>query len=320
MEEIKLTNTRIRGEYLTYDEDDKNLYIPEGTVISKKALAEYEFYIQKHQDTDKLIARKKGHKGDIEILPIYSKNIEITYSDRKMTINIHIVNNKNEYTIGNGIINSTHYLKAPNKGLMMIAEFCSTDDRDYIIKSKKDIYDKCSQIQKIYSDNSLIIGCIVLDKLTYSNPIGRINIANEMNIDIERFKGLDAEGNKLENKYKLNEILEMLRVAWISRIAVLPIYQGIGIGTALVENIGIVASTRCIPTAKYLEVFTTHKKQVAMKIKEEKKRTGFLIEAGFSMHEELLDSKPMYVEATKKFEVHKKLYYYKKLEESNETK
>ena len=117
-----------------------------------------------------------------------------------------------------------HYLNPPNRGLFVS---CKNENND-------------------------VVGCYVLDELTYGNPRPRLNI----NAALTKKLGWSESNWPTLNR---GEVRKMLGVLWMSRIAVSPDYQRLGIGQAMAESAIILAKTHHPIKPKLLEVIASYK-------------------------------------------------------------
>lgn len=303
-----LSNPRIKGDFLVCDNEDIDLLrIPKGCILSKSILNNYEIDVFNKDGRVNLIAKNIVSGKKVILIPEYHVVEKIKYKERDIDIAYRTVSDKSEISLGNSIVECNHYLKASSKGMMIIAEIISDDDHKFLVDK---LYKQSSTsiFEQMLCKSSKIIGCAVIDRLTYGSPKGRLSIAKELGVERYLESGLDDSGNKLHR----NDILNLLKVSWASRFAVLSMYQGIGIGVSLATHLGVVASEKMIPEANYIEVFTTHSKEKAKDILKSKSGS-FLLRAKYNIHDELLLSKPFYNNDEGKFETHKKLYFYKKV-------
>jgi GNAT superfamily N-acetyltransferase len=87
----------------------------------------------------------------------------------------------------------------------------------------------------------------------HGQPLGRIAVAEKLGL------------SKALAQWSRNETISNLRVAWLSRIAVAPPFQRLGIGTQLALKVRRMTRQRRIPKADFLEVIrsfpASHRKQ-----------------------------------------------------------
>lgn len=118
-----------------------------------------------------------------------------------------------------------HYLKPPNRGM----------------------YFACS-------NGANIIGCCIIDELSYGNPKGRMNLSPSMTAE---------NGWSNENWRSLNraEVRKKLNVCWLSRIAVKKSYHKKGIGAEMLNLIVSMLNNYHPLKPNYLEVIATYTKE-----------------------------------------------------------
>ncbi len=293
---MELEKPIIQNQFIKYkyENEEKCIKIPLGSISSNEVLKNYCLFYD--EDVNKLTAISVNRHQEVEILPLFEELNRFSYGDSTIEIRVSEVIAEDDMFIGNSIIACTHYLKPPYKGLMIKAEFVDGNDKSKILSSKS-----MSNIEKSISNVSNIIGVVIVDRMNYSKPKGRIKIAEELHC--EKYGAL-----------KRNEIVSKLKVSWLSRIAILSPYQNLGIGKILAEVAGKVVSKKVIPSSNFIEVFTTQNVEQAQQIIDGKK-SGIFINAGYTVYEELLSSKPMFDKNTNLFFKTKKLYYYKKVGE-----
>ncbi|RCX19508.1 hypothetical protein DFR58_103255 [Anaerobacterium chartisolvens] len=305
---IKLETPRLKGEFLVCKNKDIPLIkLPKDCIIGRKAIQDYDFRYGIIDGVEHLVATNKRITESIELLPAYNVKSMINYDNHNISIVIRSAIDESDYCIGNSIIESNHYLKPPNKGMMILVEIESDEDHEYFLE-KLNQPEESTPFQKILSKSSKIIGCAIIDQLTYASPKGRIKIAEELGVDEYLISGKDANGNDLSRDI----VIGLLKISWASRFAVLKLFQGIGIGTILAEHAGIVSNTKMIPPSNYIEVFTTHTKSIAQEILDSKVNS-FLNKAGYNVYDKLLNSRPFFNKKEGCFIPHKKLYFYKKV-------
>ena len=307
MSMFELINPHLKGNLLVNSNQEIPLIkLPVGCIASRKHMNSYSFIYSKESNIEKLIANSKDNSESIELLPVYCALDHVILEGKKIEINIRGVINDEDTHIVNSIIEGTHYLRPPYKGLTIVAEFKNKNDKGSILRECEKSQNEYSIFEKIIADCSNIAGCAIIDYMTYANPSGRIEIAREMNCE----DLLTDETNKKSR----DEILKLLKVAWVSRFAVSKLYQGIGIGTVLAKHVAIVAANKMIPKANYVEVFTNHPIEMAKEILESQEKS-FLKKAGYKVYNKLLDSKPVYNSSENDFSTYRKLYFYKKVDE-----
>lgn len=298
----------LKGDFLVCKNKDIPLIkLPRDCIIRRNIIKDYDFKYGKINGVESLLAQSKISDETIELLPAYKARSKIYYKKRKIDIVIRSAFDDADYSIGNSIIESNHYLNPPDKGMMLLAEIESEKDHKYLLE-KLNQNCEVNEFNKMLSKCSKIVGCAIINQLTYASPKGRIKIAEELKIEEMLKTGKDANGNKLS---RMN-VLELMKISWASRFAVIEQFHNLGIGTLLAEHAGIVSNSKIIPSSDYIEVFTTHIKKTAQNIKDAK-INSFLDKAGYIVYDELLKSKPFYNKKEERFVTYKKLYFYKKV-------
>jgi len=213
-----------------------------------------EFANNNKREVTKLVARLLDQKSEkileeILIKPYYNKVIKDSSGQQDIIFSLAMTpkERKDTYCL---IINH-HYIPKPSQGLMLIA--------------------------KLQSNEGPVIGCVVIDTLTYANPKGREQLANhvEKYNDIARLCGVSPNSliwhkvPELYKKYKQEQpdketihssIADFLKIAWISRVVVDPEYQGKGVGQLMLKELANVVLKYRGPTAENIEVIASYKK------------------------------------------------------------
>ncbi len=308
---IKLVNPILKGRLLIHSTDKINspIVLPFGSVLS---INNWDFYATQNKgEIVGLKGKSKIDRTEIDILPAYSKT-ETIESKKYGKIGLaiwEVMDDSDRYRAYN-IIMRSHYMSTPLRGLILAIKFLEPEIQKSIINSP--ITDRKDKWSPAWNEEvGSMVGCLVLDQLTYSNPKGRRNIAEDMKCN-----------DLLEGpwyKQKRNVVIDRLNVAWVSRIAIDAPYRNLGLGTILADQVTKVARIKRIPSAKYVEVFTTYSKEKANEIIADPNK-AFLTKANFLLFNEVLPSKELLQPNEHGnrviLEPAKKLYFYRKTDVS----
>jgi hypothetical protein len=120
-------------------------------------------------------------------------------------------------------------------------------------------------------DELCLVGAAILKQgITYSNPKGRRDLADR------RFPGVNF------NRLTRDEIVRRMGLALISRVAVEPQLQGIGVGRSLATECRKQAP-KLVPDSRYVEVMTSQRLNDAQRLQKEGSQSDFLQAAGFRL-------------------------------------
>jgi GNAT superfamily N-acetyltransferase len=123
-----------------------------------------------------------------------------------------------------------------------------------------------------------VVGCVVLSRLFHGNPGFRREIAA-------------VEGTNIDGRPR-DQIVDLLGLIWLSRVAVDAPYRSCGIGRALVAEARRVAADRLPWSARYVEVIRTVTAKQA-KRRHEKGYEDFFTQAGYNLAEAERGCAPM---------------------------
>jgi GNAT superfamily N-acetyltransferase len=183
-------------------------------------------------------------KGESEIVvhPRFKSTFRVNSIKKRFTIQEVVTDLEKKSCIR--LLLDEHYLKPPNRGVFV------------------------SCIDEVGN----LAGCYVLDELTYGNPKPRINIdpalAKKQGWSVENWSSLDR-GN----------VRKKLNLLWMSRIAVSPKYQGLGLGQAMAKSALALAKTHHPIKPKLLEVIASYKSEGQGSFVEER---NIFCSAGFA--------------------------------------
>lgn len=160
------------------------------------------------------------------------------------------------------LLQRVHYLSIPRRGIFLACRFRNIDQQKAAFRNAPR-----GTRQREWTRPGAIIACAVVDSLMHGQPLGRIEIAETLGLSpaLAQWSRAEAVSN--------------LRVAWLSRIAVAPPFQHLGIGTRLALMARRMAHEMRIPRADFLEVIRSlpidHVKQMDCG-KDFLERAGFL--------------------------------------------
>ena len=290
-----------KGILVCEQENITPIKLPTGIIGDGVNFNNYKFVFDNSTGVPTLSAISKDTLQETVLLPVFSKDISFTYGQMKINLRIRTAKSFEDLQICNSVIECSHYLKPPHRGLTILMELTNYVDKNEILKHVS----KASAFESALTNYSNIVGCAIIDDMKYANPKGRINIAREAKC--EKLLESDTAWHLMNRA----EVVSLLHVAWISRFAILKSYQKIGLGTILAENVLPIAKSYRLPSADYVEVFSTHSKKDAESILSGNSNY-FLCKAGYSVYEELLKSQPYYDEEANAFVTSKKTYFYKR--------
>lgn len=207
-------------------------------------------------------------------------------------------------------ITRSHYLKAPDSGLILGCRFAEGSDQKKVLRAREGNAKLDPLSEAWQEDSGGMIACVVLDTLCHGNPKGRKQIADEEH-------AVDLVKGKWHKKDRA-EIISRLKLLWVSRLAIDAPYRGLGLGGLLARQSLIVGAKHRVPKAKYIEVMTTLPTERAKSlVKGEGGEHDFLVEAGYTRVPELLRSGRISLPDPKTGKrkepvAAKKLYYYAK--------
>jgi GNAT superfamily N-acetyltransferase len=207
-----------------------------------------------------LASRKQRLPVATQIFPTYTAvdSIKQPNGEKPIRVQFWVVQSDLDRLRSRQLIEQVHYLMPTGRGLFLA---CALAEEEKARKAK-------------------IIAVGVLDALYHGNPKqGRALFANDV-LGTDRWKD-----------WPRDKIVSRLRIAWASRFAVDPKYQGCGIGTRLAVHIKTVARHFRSPAADFIEVITTERRPPKTGVL---KQSGqFLVRAGYTRLEEPMKSSPL---------------------------
>lgn len=248
----ELTKYKTRGLFLKYDEDGHTttIHLPQGLI---QDLPKAKFY----KDDNKIIAELNGEQSQV-----YPSQIWERTTKKGIDIVIRIARTFPEISAGKKIL-LDHYMGIPSRGL-------------FITAYKKEDLDKAKEAESKGSNGEKKevepVACGCLDRLYYAMPVGRKKIfeAADRKDLIDSFfdkkdgkskqkdKTTDAEKEKTSDTPNRSYAVNDVRIAWISRIAVVKSERKHGIGSELATVMGTIAHDAMLPHADFIEVFMSY--------------------------------------------------------------
>lgn len=147
--------------------------------------------------------------------------------------------------------------------------------------------------------NKKSVGAAVIDKIMYSSPTGRIELALKLNKRIPDHKIPGAR----------REEVETLGVYCITRITVIKKFQGQSLGSAFLQNLTKFSQNIIYPTPRSYELMRVVSKSRSETLIE-KNSTDFVIQSGFKLAKDHVKTAGLYFFKDKKLESLRRLYYY----------
>jgi len=310
---FSLENVKIKSKFFKFkDFPDcpikSPLIIPFGSI---SLASEYNYSLKvKNNELEFLLATpKNGSKNSsVKILPNYKDTVSLNIIGfGSVDLELWLVKEEIDKIRASEIILRSHYLSVPSRGLILGCRFLNLEQQKQLLyySSQTDKKDKWSPAWRDVSGS--MIACAVLDTLFHGIPKGR-------------HKLVENEGIKIDWNASRREIVEQIKIGWVSRVAVEAPYRNFGFGSLLTKYLRTVAKKYRVPSANYLEVITTLNTE---KAKEKLNNTSrdFLKEAGYTRINELYNSSRTLqsnYKGEKMLVPAKKLYYYSKVSESDD--
>jgi GNAT superfamily N-acetyltransferase len=307
LKKIKISN----GRFLEFNSEnipiESPLILPFGSIYKE---GEYELSWQNSQDKpSRLIAKALSNGGNtIQILPTYSSTEKITHEklEKELKLDFWVIERDLERIEAQGIILRSHYLDIPKHGLYLGCRFTDKNAQEDFLKKAIFLEDRLDKWSNAWTEKpGKMIGCAVLSTLLHGKPKGRKEVA-------ERLQQADVIRNW--DTLTRSEIIDKLRIAWISRIAIDAPYRGFGLGTHLVKHLSHIAVKHRVPRASAIEVMRTVPSQDADSLI--KGKSDFLTRGGYTLFHEKSPSQPLLTtdeengDRVKPSVNAKKLYYY----------
>lgn len=333
MEKLSKDKLKLRSRWLYINQE--NLGIPLSRPIPLPFncgynIENYELYAKQDEDSLQLFAAPNGKSEEvdrIQIYPPYCKQTYICHKEiGKVELQILVVNSEQDRQISQSIISRTHYLSSTTRGLFV---GCKIVDKKKELAIRK--LTKERKLNNAYDSpawtnpTGRIIGCAVLDKLMFGNPLGRDEFAK---------KELGKQWRKQVEKKKLTrkDIVDQLGLVWASRFAIDKPYMGLSskgfnksIGTIIADHLKEIAANYYLPPARRIEVIRTVDKQRAEELTKKKKpKSDFLTRAGYKIVKNHVYSRPISIPDSEGFSypanlkdknrtTYRKVYYYVEL-------
>lgn len=170
------------------------------------------------------------------------------------------------------LLRSVHYLEEPRRGIFLACRFSNSDQQRNSLQRAPE-----RTRRRKWAVPGAIIACAVVDTLMHGQPKGRAAIAHKLGYP------------RALQRWSRSEVVANLRVAWLSRVAVAPPFQRLGIGVQLALKARQMTRRMRIPRADFLEVI----RSFPAKHNKQKAYVGdFLTGAGFIRIEEPMRSGP----------------------------
>lgn len=192
------------------------------------------------------------------IFPAHRRRVCLSLAGVSRTnLELWLVNCDEDREAAHDLIARVHYLRPPRGGLILS---CGIRAEGPLSTPKPGRNQERPSVK--------LIACAVLETLWHGNPKGREIAAEKI---LER---------KIPRTWSRRDIVDRLRIGWVSRIAVEDDFQGLGIGTALTKELCRIAPVFRLPAPRVLEVLTR-----ARQIDDPRYNGGardFLCRAGFT--------------------------------------
>lgn len=330
MKKLSRDTLRLRSRWLYVNQ--KNLkFLPSQPIPLPFScgynIKDYEVYADQREDILHLFAVPNNEfdkQKSIQIYPPYCQQDSINHeSIGNIELKIWVVNSERDRQIAQSIISRTHYLSSTTRGLFVGCHIVDKD-KELVIRELT----KNRKLNNTYDSpawtNPLgrMIGCAVLDKLMFGNPLGRDEFAdNELGSQWrERIK---------QKKLTRKEVVDQLGLVWASRFAVDEPYIGLrangfdrSIGTVIACHLQEIAANYYLPPARRIEVIRTVKKKRAEELtKTTEPKSDFLTLAGYKIVRNHVYSRPLSIPGSEGFSypadpkdknriTYRKVYYY----------
>lgn len=281
--------------YWTIRKKDSSLIVQDGTMVEDFEVgighvfepSESLYIYRNNRDNVEKIKTAK----DTIIYPPFSKVdhlfAKVGRKTYKMKCKVWLVTRRSEFQAARDLIDSCHYLQAPNRGTVLA---CKVLSNNLPVLNKK--YNS-----EVNPNIGYLSGCVFIDRLLFGNPTGRRSIFNAQK----------------ESEYYLDksraEIVNQLGIAWISRVAIVPELRRLGLATLLCKYALLVARKFREPPANWIEVIRTVDTRHIRRIIGPD--GDFLTRAGFKIHDhKRLRYLNKYDKVQQTYGEYIKLYYY----------
>jgi GNAT superfamily N-acetyltransferase len=311
-QEYKLKNIKIsNGRFLEFDSENlpikSPLILPFGSIYKDD---EHELFYQNQGSSSRLLAKALSHGENTAqiLLPTYSTTVQINHErlEKELKLDFWVIERDVERIEAQGIILRSHYLDIPKHGLYLGCRFTDPDEQEDVLNMEICKEERPDKWSAAWTEKpGRIIGCAVLSTLLHGKPKGRREVA-------ERLQQADVIHNW--DTLTRSEIIDKLRIAWISRIAIDAPYRGFGLGTHLVKQLSHIAINYRVPKASAIEVMRTVPSKEAELLMNG--QSDFLTRGGYTLFHKKSSSQPLLTtdkengNRIKPSVNAKKLYYY----------
>src|SRR5579871_1553373 len=172
-----------------------------------------------------------------KILPVFKVEIQIPTLACPLTIDTAVTGV--DRAAAQTLVQQGHYLGVRQSGLILLAKIQHSKFREKVRRK--------SRSEKADSTGNAV-GALFLERLFHGNPRGRDAIYRDLG---RRTPTTPAPGTKPGFR---NRVVRELGVYWISRVAVEPPFQGMGIGSILCDAARQVAKDRMLESGRYVEL------------------------------------------------------------------
>lgn len=286
----KLVDYKLQGVFLSFkgNETEYPIQLPQGIVQRKYTPTFYK-------DNNTIIAEINGELSQVYPAKTWEKD-----TPEGLSIKIRPAMTLKEQREAKKLL-LNHYMGVPSRGMFI------------------NVYKEDKGHQ--FAD---LIACGCLDRLYYAMPLGRLDIATVAKDEkwVKILKNWKSKTKGLPDNAKA-EIVDELRIAWISRLAVRDDWHGHNISPVLAETMGEIAHEAMLPHANFIEVFASYSEENVNDYTGEK---NLFKKAGFDFYKEkgevcqlksstmvFMDDKRLGYEERLGYIKAKKLYLYKDL-------
>ena len=185
------------------------------------------------------------------VLPLFSRTVDGA-TGRGPTFLIQTAAVEAERLAAHRIVTRAHYLKARDRGLILLA-LIEDPLKARKIRSRwwsklpRVIKKRYGTLERATGGTGRIVGALHLERLVHGHPLGRAAI-----YQWDRKRAPGARSTRRPG-FRWRVVRE-LGLYWISRIAVDPPFQELGIGSALCDAAREVAASRMLEPGRYVEL------------------------------------------------------------------
>lgn len=221
------------------------------------------FEVRSNGEDQQVRVQVAGSTEKILVSPpfLQTRRISLIGSEEEADLEFWAIENHADRNRCLQLLKRVHYLPMPRRGIFLACRFRKTDQQQAAFRNAPR-----GTRQREWTRPGVVIACAVVDTLMHGQPLGRIGIAETLGIS-------SALG-----QWTRAEAVSNLRVAWLSRIAVAPPFQHLGIGTQLALMVRRMTRQMRIPKTDFLEVIRSFPINDG---KQRDNRKDFLERAGF---------------------------------------